>query len=199
MQSHTLTNTRLALGYSAFALCAATFYWDYTYGFESTKLYTALAVALYTVLNGALTFWIFYIEAGTIYSGASPTGDTITIATKTDKHIPIYNMTITTYWKGGSKPEVVKLKLPFTKWFDREGHFVSLPFQQVLASNVPLVGASDPERVVEEVKKKVIRAEGEEGESKSMEEKWASLLAESTAAEGASNGTPKAKKRGKKA
>lgn len=46
----------------------------------------------------------------------------------------------------------------------------------MLASNVPLVGKADPKSVVE-TKKKVVRVEDE---GKSMEDKWASLLAESS-------------------
>lgn len=74
-QSHTLTDIRLALGYLAFAISAATFYWDYKLGFDSTKYYTAAAVAVYTCLNGALTFWIWGVEKGKIYVGTSPGGD----------------------------------------------------------------------------------------------------------------------------
>jgi len=69
---------RLALGYSAFALCAACFYWDYTLGFEATKTYTAAAVALYTLLNGALTAWIWGVEKGVVYVGTSKDGDKVT-------------------------------------------------------------------------------------------------------------------------
>jgi signal peptidase complex subunit 2 len=63
------------LGYLAFAISAATFYWDYKLGFESTKYYTTAAVAIYACLNGALTFWIWGVEKGKIYVGTSPSGD----------------------------------------------------------------------------------------------------------------------------
>jgi hypothetical protein len=197
-QSHTLTDTRLALGYTAFAICAATFYWDYKFGFDNTKLYTTIAVALYTLLNGALTFWIFYVEKGTVYVGHNKWGDKIQITSKTEKNKPIYNLTIKTFKKENpEKPHVVTLKKPFTQWFDGEGSFVPLPFQQMFASNVPVIGVADPDRVVEE-KKKVKVDEG-----KSSEEKWAALLAESQVDDLAeSSGTPsvaKAKKRAKKA
>lgn len=65
---------RLVLGYTAFAVCAATFYWDYKLGFEDTKYYTAAAVALYTCINGALTFWIWAVEKGIVYVGTSKDG-----------------------------------------------------------------------------------------------------------------------------
>lgn len=76
-QSHTLTDVRLAIGYTAFAICTACFYWDYKLGFESTKYYTTAAVALYTILNGALTFWIWGVEKGRVYVGTSPSGDKV--------------------------------------------------------------------------------------------------------------------------
>jgi hypothetical protein len=69
-QSHTLSDTRLVIGYSAFIICAATFYWDYKIGFEETKYYTAAAVAVYALLNGILTFWIWGVEKGTVYVGS---------------------------------------------------------------------------------------------------------------------------------
>ena len=68
---------RLALGYSAFAICAACFYWDYKLGFDSTKYYTAAAVALYALLNGALTLWVWLVEGGTVYVGTSKAGDKV--------------------------------------------------------------------------------------------------------------------------
>lgn len=78
-QSHALTDVRLALGYSAFLLAAACFLWDYKLGFESTKYYTAGAVAVYTILNSALTLWIWLKEKGIIYVGTAPDGETVRI------------------------------------------------------------------------------------------------------------------------
>jgi hypothetical protein len=113
-------------------------------------------------------------------------------------------LTITTYYKDHPKvPNTVTIKKPFTQWFDKAGHFVALPFQQMVASNVKVVGDADPGKVVDG-KKKVIKVE--EGESKNMDQKWASLLAESSGVSlddisGASPAasTPGRKKRGKKA
>lgn len=76
-QDHKLADVRLAIGYTAFAICAATFYWDYKLGFDSTKYYTAAAVAVYALLNGVLTFWIWGVEKGKVYMGTSPTGDKV--------------------------------------------------------------------------------------------------------------------------
>lgn len=76
-QVHTLTDTRLALGYTAFAVSAACFAWDYKYGFDSTKYLTAAAVAVYMALNTALTYWIGFVEKGVIYQGIAPNGDKV--------------------------------------------------------------------------------------------------------------------------
>ena len=37
-----------------------------------------------------------------------------------------------------------------TRWFTSDGYFVAKPFQQWLASEVPVIGAADPSYVVEE-------------------------------------------------
>lgn len=174
-QSHTLSDTRLAIGYSAFAICAANFYWDYKLGFESTKHYTAIAVALYAILNGILTYWIWGVEKGSVYVGTNKSGARIEVSTKTEKYTPIYNLSVTTYGKGGKK-ETVSIKKPFNLWFDKAGHFVALPFQQMLASGVKIVGEVDPTKVVEGKKKEKKVVEN----NISMDDKWASLLAESS-------------------
>lgn len=147
-QSHRLTDVRLGLGYSAFAIAAACFLWDYKFGFESTKLYTGIAVAIYTILNGILTYWIFKVEKGTIYEGTAPSGEKIRISTSTpNKTAPEYHLTIDIEpKKGGGKKESLVLIRSFTDWFDAAGHFVVAPFQTVLASSIPVVGKADPKR-----------------------------------------------------
>lgn len=74
-QNHFLSDVRLALGYTAFAVSAAAFYWDYKLGFDSTKYYTAAAVVVYACLNGALMLWIWSVEGGKVYVGKTPRGD----------------------------------------------------------------------------------------------------------------------------
>ncbi|KAF4983289.1 hypothetical protein FZEAL_1274 [Fusarium zealandicum] len=145
-QSHTLTDVRLALGYGAFAIAGACFLWDYKLGFESTKHYTAAAVAAYTLVNTALTLWITLREKGVIYEGTSPSGEKISISSSTKKNVPIYNMSITVT-DTNSKSSVQKISQPFTGWFDETGLFVAVPFQEMLAMSVPLIGKRDPKRV----------------------------------------------------
>jgi hypothetical protein len=36
---------------------------------------------------------------------------------------------------------------PFTSFFDESGYFVAIPFQEILATAVPLVGKLDPKRI----------------------------------------------------
>ena len=107
-------------------------------------------------------------------------------------------MTVTVWKKGEKDGKVVSIKKPFTQWFDKKGGFVVLPFQQMIASAVDVVGKMDPGKVVKKEKK----VASVEDADKSMDDKWASLLAESS---GVSLGaeetvTPKSsKKRSKKA
>lgn len=144
-QINTLTDVRLALGYGAFAISAACFAWDYKFGFESTKLYTAIAVALYTILNSALTLWIWLVEKNTVYEGVAPSGEKISISTSTKKNVPIYNVSISIQPKTG-KPSKIELSRPFAEWFDVAGHFIAAPFQTMFASNVSAIGKLDAKR-----------------------------------------------------
>ncbi|TPX08784.1 uncharacterized protein E0L32_009724 [Thyridium curvatum] len=149
-QSHRLTDVRLALGYAAFAVAAACFLWDYKLGFESTKHYTAAAVAVYTLLNGALTLWIWHVERGVVYVGTTPAGETVTVASSTKKNVPVYNLSVTTTSStksGAGAPQTVKIARSFSEWFDAAGHFVAPPFQTMLATGVPAIGKLDKKRV----------------------------------------------------
>ncbi|KAI0426932.1 microsomal signal peptidase 25 kDa subunit-domain-containing protein [Xylaria sp. FL1042] len=144
-QDHSLVDTRLALGYGAFAIAAACFLWDYKLGFESTKWYTAAAVALYSLINGALTIWITFVEKGTVYQGKAPDGTKISISTSTKKNEPIYHVVVEVTPKGGAASKI-EFARSFTEWFDAQGHFVALPFQIMLATTVPVIAQADPKR-----------------------------------------------------
>lgn len=161
---------RLALGYSAFSVAALCFLWDYKLGWDSTKHYTAAAVVVYMCLNGALTYWMTQREKNIIYEGTAPSGDKvrslspadslvsplltrdlqITISTTTKKNVPIYNLGITVSPKrttATDRPQTYTLAKEFAGWFDEVGFFVAAPFQEMLASAVPLIGKQDPKRV----------------------------------------------------
>jgi hypothetical protein len=47
--------------------------------------------------------------------------------------------------------QTIHIRTPFTRWFTSDGYFVAKPFQQWLASEVPVIGAADPNNVVEEI------------------------------------------------
>ncbi|KAL8733963.1 MAG: hypothetical protein Q9166_001724 [cf. Caloplaca sp. 2 TL-2023] len=144
-QSHFLADVRLALGYSAVVIAAVTFYADYKLGWDATKYWTFWAVIAYFILNGALTYWIWGVEKGKIFTGEI--NDTlISIASSVTKHKPIYNLQVR-YGKPGEEPGVLKLATPFTRWFDSDGYFVAAPFQQWLASEIPPIGEADPKKV----------------------------------------------------
>ncbi|KAI3328208.1 microsomal signal peptidase 25 kDa subunit-domain-containing protein [Ustulina deusta] len=144
-QDHSLVDTRLALGYGAFAIAAACFFWDYKLGFEATKWYTAAAVALYSIINGALTIWISFVEKGTVYQGKAPDGTKISVSTSTKKNEPTYCVVVDVTPKSGPARKI-EFARSFTEWFDVQGHFVSLPFQIMLATTVPLIAQADPKR-----------------------------------------------------
>ena len=69
-QSHLLADVRLVLGYSAVAIAAGTFYYDYKFGWEESKASTFWTVIAYFVLNSALTAWSWVIERGKVFQGS---------------------------------------------------------------------------------------------------------------------------------
>ena len=52
--------------------------------------------------------------------------------------------------KGETK--TLKLSSSFTRWFDVDGFFVAKPFQQWLASEIPLIGQIDPKNKASDTK-----------------------------------------------
>lgn len=109
------------------------------------------------VLNGAFTYWLWWVEGSTIYVGERK-GANLVLSSSSDKSSsPSYNIkakyttsskTATTQllqWKE------IELKSPFAKWFSSDGYFVARPFQHFLASNIPIVGEADPKNTIEYV------------------------------------------------
>ena len=145
------------------------------------------------------------MEKGIIYAGTNKEGERIEITTTTKKHVPLYKVTVSTYTKANSsKPTSTVISKPFAEWFDEAGRFVVTPFQEMLASNVPVIGKADPKRVngAKNQKNKIAKP-AEDGTN--MDQKWASLLAESSGMDAlnvvaASTATPEKspKKRGRK-
>ncbi|CAK7235213.1 hypothetical protein SEUCBS140593_009207 [Sporothrix eucalyptigena] len=147
-QSHRLTDVRLAIGYGALSVAVACFVWDWKLGFDSTKYYSAVAVAVYLALNVAMTFWARNVEGATVYVGTSPSGETVSIATSVEKYTPVYNVEITvTSPSSKNAPKTITLSRPFSEWFNSAGVFVAAPFQTLFATAVPAIGKADPKRV----------------------------------------------------
>ncbi|KAH9873900.1 hypothetical protein IAQ61_004527 [Plenodomus lingam] len=151
-QIHTQTDVRLVLGYSAVIIAGALFYFDWKFGWEASKPYTLPAVVAYFVLNGVFSYWLWFVEKGVVYEGEGKTGK-IRISSSTKKHIPIYECDVVyTPAPYASNPQQkLHIRAPMTRWFTADGHFVARPFQQWIASEVPVVGAADPNNVVEEI------------------------------------------------
>ncbi len=78
----------------------------------------------------------------------------LTITSRTERLYPTYFVTARfNAAPSGGKPrwKEVEISAPFARWFTADGFFVAKPFQQWLASEVPLVGEADPAAVVEEI------------------------------------------------
>jgi hypothetical protein len=73
-QLYTQTDIRLALGYLAVAISGALFYFDWKYSWEASKPYTLPAVLAYFALNGAFSYWLWWVERGVVYEGVGKTG-----------------------------------------------------------------------------------------------------------------------------
>jgi Microsomal signal peptidase 25 kDa subunit (SPC25) len=69
VQSHSLSDIRLAIGYTAVIACAAAAYYEYKVGFQEAKSWNILAVVTYFTLNSALYLWGWFIEGDTVYVG----------------------------------------------------------------------------------------------------------------------------------
>ena len=69
VQNNSKLDTRLAIGYASVIISAVTFVADYKLGWEATKVWTAVAVACYAVLNAVFSYWMWYVEAGVVFDG----------------------------------------------------------------------------------------------------------------------------------
>jgi signal peptidase complex subunit 2 len=70
VQSHTLSDVRLALGYTAVLAVAIAAYYEYRVGFQAAKGWSTLSVGVYFLLNAALYCWTTYIERDVVYIGS---------------------------------------------------------------------------------------------------------------------------------
>ncbi len=71
------------------------------------------------------------------------------LESRVEKYNPTYFLSIR-YSKPGRVEnwQLMEMNAPFARWFDAEGHFVAVHFQQWLATEIPVVGGADPKRVI---------------------------------------------------
>jgi hypothetical protein len=73
----------------------------------------------------------------------------ITVVSTTKKLDPTYRLSITVTDKS-AKSHIIEVAKPFASFFDESGYFVAVPFQQILATAVPVIGKVDPRRIKSE-------------------------------------------------
>lgn len=89
----------------------------------------------------------------------------ISISSQVKKNTPLYNLTIRTSTSSFSPWQTTKISAPFVRWFDEEGYFVAQPFQQWLASEVPIIGQANSNRVTRSLKEELESVQEKEVES----------------------------------
>ena len=70
----------------------------------------------------------------------------ISLASSVTKHTPLYKLSVRYSEAGKHKPfdwETLEIEAPFTMWFTADGEFIAKPFQQWLASAVPVIGKAN--------------------------------------------------------
>ncbi|KAJ5660411.1 hypothetical protein N7507_006862 [Penicillium longicatenatum] len=137
---HTKTNVRFALGYSAVAISAFTFYADRKLGWEAaTSAWVIVAVCSYFILNTALTYWIWAVEAGEVFCGKRKTGETISISSSVIKNSVPYKLHVQYKSPAGKVLQDKRIEAPFTTWFSTDGVFHPEPYRRWLASEIDVL------------------------------------------------------------
>jgi len=152
VQSHAHTNTRLALGYSAVAIGAVTFYADWKLGWEETKVYTAVACVIYFALNSLLTFHIWKVEAGRVFVGTRAGGEKIALLSSIEKNSPLYKLKVLHETPAGKKSEN-EVTGNFTLWFNEFGYLQRKELKAWLAKNIDVTGKTVKDKELEESSK----------------------------------------------
>ncbi|KAJ5261789.1 hypothetical protein N7497_004252 [Penicillium chrysogenum] len=134
------TNIRFLLGYSAVAIAGFTFYADRTLGWEATTSpWIIAAVGTYFVLNSILTYWIWAVEAGEVYSGKRKTGETISVSSSAKKFSKLYKLHVIYKSASGKVLQDKRCEAPFTTWFSADGVFHPEPFRRWVASEIDVL------------------------------------------------------------
>lgn len=170
-QQHTKTDVHLLLGYTAVLIAAVLFYADYKLGWAATKAYTGPACVAYFVLNGALTYWIWAVEAGTVFVGIREGGQKVqhkqhcsiahsclcsvlltqhylqlTLKSSTQKYKPIYKLKVTYEAPSGKRWEDKEMQGSFTQWFNTHGYLQKKELYAWLAGNIEVIGLAETEK-----------------------------------------------------
>ncbi|RMZ90074.1 hypothetical protein DV736_g2691, partial [Chaetothyriales sp. CBS 134916] len=129
-QQHHLANTRLALGYAALAIAGTLFYVDWKHGgWEVTRPYTLAACTAYFILNAALTYWIWVVDRGTVFSGVLTTEEGERRVTAGAS-------------AGGGDGKVYQdnaVEGRFSQWFNIHGYIDKPALKSWLAKNIDVV------------------------------------------------------------
>lgn len=133
------------MGYSAVIIAGVLFYADYKLGWDDTKAYTAPACLAYFILNGILTYWIWAIEAGTIFVGVREGGQKLTLKSSSKKHSPTYKLKVTYEAPSGKKWEEKEVSGSFTQWFNTHGYLQTKELQTWLNSNIDVLSTAEME------------------------------------------------------
>ncbi|ODQ64102.1 microsomal signal peptidase 25 kDa subunit [Nadsonia fulvescens var. elongata DSM 6958] len=135
-QTHTLVDTRLALGYTSIVISAIVAYYDYKVGFKNALVFTTTGVIIYFVLNAALTYWLLNVEKNCVFQGTK--GDTrITVRSGGKNTEPIYELEIVLEDKLGKNISHEKFKLSFEQFFDLNGFIVFNKFSKSVKECLP--------------------------------------------------------------
>ncbi|OLL26492.1 Signal peptidase complex subunit spc2 [Neolecta irregularis DAH-3] len=125
-QSNYLLDVRLALGYFAVLVAAATAGYDYLVGFQAAKFYTWIGAPSYFLLDGAMMLWTWLVEKKVVYVGEKD-GKTIRISSHCGKFDPTYHLKLLVNPEHSRK--TVEIKGVFPTWFTRDGIFVKEVFE----------------------------------------------------------------------
>ncbi|KAK2758717.1 hypothetical protein FQN54_003407 [Arachnomyces sp. PD_36] len=163
------TDIRLLLGYSAVAIAGVTFYIDRKLGWVATDGWVMGAVIAYFILNTALTYWIWGVEAGQVFSGTRDGGEKLTISSSSKKYSPLYTLDIKYVNAQGKPIQEKKIETSFTRWFSADGIFHPEPLRQWLASEIEvlrLAAGETASKKVETIMEELEDVEDVSGESK---------------------------------
>jgi hypothetical protein len=129
-------------------------------------------VIAYFALNTALTFWVWAVEKGNVWKGATPRGGELELSSSVEKHIPIYSLSVTYVAPSSQLKQNYTIKAPFSRWFRIDGTFAQEPFRHWLASEIPAITEAEAARgggsLSEKYQAKIVEIEEEDLKSQKI-------------------------------